>query len=77
MIMQVLRNTFIMFDKLMRLLKIYYVRARLEKKLPNCVWSYIAKVLSCVKKKKLKIPPKFLIQTEIHDFPLNVFHAFR
>lgn len=49
MIMQVLRNTFIMFDKLMRLLKISYVRARLEKKLQNCVWSYIAKVLSCVK----------------------------
>lgn len=75
--MQVLRNTFIMFDKLMRLLKIYYVTARLEKKLPNCVWSYIAKVLSCVKNQKLKIPPKFLIQTEIHDFPLQVFHAFR
>lgn len=77
MIMQVLRNTFIMFDKLMRLLKIYYVTARLEKKLPNCVWSYNAKVLSCVKNQKLKIPPKFLIQTDIHDFPLNVFHAFR
>ena len=77
MIMQVLRNTFIMFDKLMRLLKISYVRARLKKKLQNCVWSYIAKVLSCVKNQKLKIPPKFLIHTEIHDFPQHVFHAFR